>query len=79
MAGWAPAYLYENKQTAKAFLEQELPDIHLVESEATYLLWLDCRELVRIRRNWNKFSARRQGFISPTEVSTGRAANPFCG
>ena len=40
------AYLYENKQTAKAFLEQELPEIHLVESEATYLLWLDCRELV---------------------------------
>ena len=33
--------------------------------------------LWRIRRNWNKFSARRQGFISPTEVSTGRAANPF--
>lgn len=35
-------YLYENKKTVKKFLEKELPEISLVKSKATYLLWLDC-------------------------------------
>lgn len=38
-------YLYENKQTVSGFLQAELPQIKLIPSEATYLLWLDCSEL----------------------------------
>lgn len=38
-------YLFTNKQIVKEFLEKELPQIKLVSSEATYLLWLDCSEL----------------------------------
>ncbi len=38
-------YLYQNKQEARAFLEREIPQIHAVPSEATYLLWLDCGRL----------------------------------
>lgn len=39
-------YLAENKRTAAAFLEREMPEIALVRSEATYLLWLDCSRLL---------------------------------
>ncbi len=35
-------YLYTSKQLVKAFLEEHIPSIRLVPSEATYLLWLDC-------------------------------------
>ena len=35
-------YIYENKQIVKDFLKENLNQIHLVPSEATYLLWLDC-------------------------------------
>lgn len=35
------AYLAENRRIVKAFLEQELPEVFLVPSHATYLLWLD--------------------------------------
>lgn len=38
-------YLYENKQAVKSFLAENLPQIRLVPSEATYLLWLDCSAL----------------------------------
>lgn len=38
-------YLFTNKQMVKEFLEKELPQIKLVSSEATYLLWLDCKEV----------------------------------
>lgn len=35
-------YLEENKKAAKAFLESELPELYLVPSRATYLMWIDC-------------------------------------
>ena len=36
------AYLYENKQCVRRFMEEKLPCIKVVPSRATYLLWLDC-------------------------------------
>ena len=35
-------YIYENKQTVKNYVKEHIPEISVVESEATYLLWLDC-------------------------------------
>lgn len=39
------AYIQENKKFAEEFLQKELPQIKIVPSQATYLLWLDCREV----------------------------------
>ncbi len=39
------AYILENKRTVADFLNRMLPEIHLIPSEATYLLWLDCAAL----------------------------------
>ena len=39
------SYLEENKTFVREFLAKNLPMISLVPSEATYLLWLDCRKL----------------------------------
>lgn len=38
-------YIKQNKECAKKFLEDELPQLKLVPSKATYLLWIDCRKL----------------------------------
>ena len=38
-------YLFENKQAVAQFLENNIPKVRLVPSEATYLLWLDCTAL----------------------------------
>ena len=38
-------YLGENLDFARNFVTEELPGIHLVEPEGTYLVWLDCRDL----------------------------------
>ena len=35
------AYLYQNKRTVAEFIRRELPQLRLVPSEATYLLWID--------------------------------------
>ncbi|SCJ55673.1 Cystathionine beta-lyase PatB [Anaerotruncus sp. 2789STDY5834896] len=39
------SYLYQNKQMAAAYLKKELPQVQVVPSTATYLLWLDCRQV----------------------------------
>lgn len=36
-------YIQGNKEYVKDFLEREIPKIRLVDSDATYLLWLDCQ------------------------------------
>lgn len=38
-------YLKGNLDFTREFLERELPEIHLIEPEGTYLLWLDFRDL----------------------------------
>ena len=35
-------YLAENKRIAREFIKENIRGIHVVPSEATYLLWLDC-------------------------------------
>ena len=35
-------YIYENKKICQEYIKDKLPEIYLVPSEATYLLWLDC-------------------------------------
>jgi cysteine-S-conjugate beta-lyase len=39
------SYLSENVKITKLFLEENLPDLHLVDPEGTYLLWIDCNKL----------------------------------
>ena len=38
-------YLYENKRYVYAFIEENLPQLRLVDAHATYLLWLDVSAL----------------------------------
>ncbi len=38
-------YIQENKKYVNNFLKEELPELKLVPSEATYLLWIDCSHI----------------------------------
>lgn len=35
-------YIENNKQTAIQFIEEHLPQLHVIPTQATYLLWIDC-------------------------------------
>lgn len=39
------AYIAENRKVTTAFVEKEIPQIHVVGGDATYLLWLCCNSL----------------------------------
>ena len=38
-------YLWENRKTVCSFVAENLPQIHIVDADATYLMWLDCSAL----------------------------------
>ena len=58
--------LYENKQTVKKYLDEELPIVKLVECDATYLLWIDCSALGVHSDVLCEFLRTNQGlFLSP--------------
>lgn len=54
-------YIYENKMTVKKFIEEEIPQIRLVPSEATYLLWLDCSGCARKEEPFASFLRAQTG------------------
>lgn len=39
-------YVWENRKYAEQFIKKEIKGVHVVSAEATYLLWIDCRELI---------------------------------
>lgn len=57
-------YIFENRRIVREFLENEIKELHLVEGEATYLLWMDCGKLTEKNINQKNLSARElAGYI----------------
>lgn len=54
-------YIYKNKKWVENFLETRCPQIKLVESEGTYLLWLDCRDLGMDNESLKRFFIEQAG------------------
>ena len=49
----ARKYIFENKKIAGEFIKNEIPEIYLIKSQATYLVWLDCEKILRARNKNN--------------------------
>lgn len=69
--------LYENKQTVKEYLENELPIIKLVECDATYLLWLDCSALNTQSKALSEFLRQNQGLFLSAGSDFGQCGDNF--
>lgn len=48
-------YLADNLSFVRAYLQDKIPEIKLVEPQGTYLIWLDCRCLKLTNRELSKF------------------------
>jgi cystathionine beta-lyase len=70
-------YLSENKRIVREFLEEKLPMVHLVPSEATYLLWLDCRNYTKNSVELAEFIRKKTGLFVSDGAEYGKAGEPF--
>ena len=55
------AYLLENLNFLRTYLQEKIPQIHLVEPEGTYLVWQDCRELGTSGKELDQFIVEKAG------------------
>ena len=70
-------YLRENIDFTRAFLQQHIPWIKLVEPEGTYLLWLDCRGLGLSSFELDEFIIKKAGLWLDSGAIFGAAGKGF--
>ena len=59
-------YIDENKNTVRAFLEKELPDVYALPQDATYLMWLDVSRYTDDSEALQQFIREKTGlFVMP--------------
>ena len=70
-------YIAENKAIVAEFLQSELPQVKLVPSQATYLLWLDCGEVTDDAKKLAKFIREETGLFLSDGNQYGGNGNKF--
>ena len=70
-------YIAENKAIVGEFLEKELPQVKLVPSQATYLLWLDCSEVTENAEKLAEFIRQETGLFLSYGNQYGGNGNRF--
>lgn len=70
-------YLAENRRTVGEFLEKKLPDIRLVPSHGTYLLWLDCSRVIGDAAELCRYLRSETGLYLSAGVTYGGNGNQF--
>ncbi len=70
-------YLYENKQYVRKFVSENIPDMKVVYSEATYLLWLDCSKITDNAKQLSAFIRKNTGLYMSPGLSYGKNGKAF--
>ena len=70
-------YISENKALVDEFLKSELPQVKLVPSQATYLLWLDCGEVTEDAKKLSEFIREETGLFLSHGNQYGGSGNKF--
>ena len=71
------AYLFENKCAAAKFIQTQISEVSLVRSEATYLLWLDCRKVTENDKKLAGFLRAETGLYLCAGSEYGKAGRGF--
>ena len=70
-------YIQENIQFTKNYLKQNITQIKMIEPEATYLVWLDCRGLGLCNRDLKDLIINRAGLWLDSGAIFGKAGSGF--
>lgn len=70
-------YIQENKNYVENFLKKEVPQIKPVPSQATYLLWLDCREMQGCAAEFTQYLREHTGLYLSEGRQYGESGSSF--
>jgi cystathionine beta-lyase len=70
-------YIKTNKDLVRAFIREKIPEISVVQSEATYLLWLDCTKITNDSIALTEFIRNETGLFLSNGTQYGGNGNCF--
>ncbi len=70
-------YLYDNKKFVADFIKDEIPEIKLIDADATYLLWLGCSRLDIFSKDFFKFLNEKTGVLLSAGVDFSKNSDEF--
>ena len=70
-------YIQENKNFVENFLRKEVPQISPVSSQATYLMWLDCRKMQGCATEFTRYLREHTGLYLSEGRQYGENGNSF--
>ncbi len=71
------SYIFQNKRTAADYIQTNLPKLRVVPSQATYLMWLDCRRQIESADEAVSFIRDKTGLIVSSGTQYGRCGTKF--
>lgn len=71
------AYIYDNKKLAAAYIKNEIPNLKVVPSQATYLLWLDGAKIIGSTLEAAQFIRNKTGLILSAGGQFGEGGEHF--
>jgi len=70
-------YIQENKNFVEDYLKKEVPQIRPVSSQATYLMWLDCRNMQGCAAEFTQYLRERTGLYLSEGRQYGESGSSF--
>lgn len=70
-------YLYDNKKTVRDFIHEHLPMLKVIDSEATYLLWIDCTKVMEDATELACFLKEHAGLLLSEGEEYGKPGKAF--
>ncbi len=70
-------YMQENKNFVEDYLKKEVPQIRPVSSQATYLMWLDCRDMPGCATEFTQYLRKHTGLYLSEGRQYGESGSSF--
>ena len=71
------SYIFENKKLAAAFIADQLPKLGIMAGDATYLMWLDCRKYLDIKKDLTEEIRKSTGLFLSGGAQYGKEGKGF--
>lgn len=71
------AYVAENKKVASEFISESIPDLYVVPSLTTYLLWIDCSKIINDTDEFCELLLRKEGIFLSKGSDFGPGGSSF--
>ncbi|MBR1847493.1 MAG: aminotransferase class I/II-fold pyridoxal phosphate-dependent enzyme, partial [Bacilli bacterium] len=71
------SYIASNRAYASKFIREEIPALHVIEGDATYLLWVDAREVCGDGKEFARFLREKTGLFVSAGEAYGKGGEGF--